>query len=71
MIVDEIPSSTGVRKRRELKDSYFDGYEYKGYRVKTKLVVEGRKRYKPLKLSGSVDVYGAFKNLEDSDREKL
>lgn len=62
----------GERKaRRELKDSYFDGYEYKGYRVKTKLVIEGRKQYKPLKLSGSNDVYKAFKNLGDSDREKF
>jgi DNA repair protein RadC len=69
--VDEIASSNGGRKRRELKDSYFDGYEYKGYRVKTKLVIEGRKRYKPLRLSKSVEVYDAFKGLKDTDREKF
>ena len=62
----------GERKaKRKPKNSYFDGYEYKGYKVKTKLVVEGRGQYKPLRLSNSRDVYNAFKNLRDSDREKF
>jgi len=55
----------------ELKDSYFDGYEYKGYHVRTKLKVEGQYEYKPLILSSPQDVYGAFRKLEDSDKEKF
>lgn len=64
-------NGTNGRRRRERKESYFDGYEYKGYRVKTKLVIEGRKEYKPLRLSNSAEVYKAFKNLGDTDREKF
>jgi len=55
----------------ELKDSYFDGYEYKGYKIRTKLVIEGQNEYKPLKFSCSEDVYNAFKNLHETDREKF
>jgi len=55
----------------ELKDSYFDGYEYKGYKLRTKLVIEGQNEYKPLKFSNSVDVYNAFKNLHETDRERF
>jgi DNA repair protein RadC len=55
----------------ELKDSYFDGFEYKGYRVSTKLVVEGLDEYKPLRLSCATDVYNAFRHLHESDREKF
>jgi len=69
--VDEIDLPKKSRQERVLKDSYFDGYEYKGYRVKTKLVIEGRKQYRPLKLSASNDVYKTFRNLGDSDREKF
>jgi DNA repair protein RadC len=54
-----------------LKDSCFNGYEYKGYKIKTKLVIEGRKEYKPLKLGCSKDVYEAFKNLVESDKERF
>lgn len=54
-----------------LKDSYFDGFEYKGYKLRTKLVIEGQNEYKPLKFTGSADVYNAFKNLYESDREKF
>jgi DNA repair protein RadC len=54
-----------------LKDSYFDGFEYKGYRVKTKLVIEGQKEYRPLSLSCSGEVYNSFKNLAESDRQKF
>lgn len=50
---------------------YFDGYDYRGYKVKTKLVIEGRKEYKPLKLCKSEDVYEAFKKLVESDKEKF
>jgi len=60
-----------VREDIGLKDSYFDGFEYKGYKVKTKLVIEGHKEYKPIKLSKSGDVYEAFKKLVESDKEKF
>jgi DNA repair protein RadC len=59
------------RPRKEKKTSYFDGIEYKGYRVKTKLIFEGHKEYKPLKLSSSSDVYSTFKKLVESDKEKF
>jgi DNA repair protein RadC len=59
------------KSKIELRDSYFDGFEYKGYRVKTKLVIEGQKEYRPLSLSCSGAVYNAFKNLAESDREKF
>lgn len=55
----------------ELKDSYFDGFEYKGYKMRTKLVIEGQNEYKPLKFSCSGEVYNAFKNLHESDKEKF
>jgi len=54
-----------------LKDSYFDGYEYKGYNVRTNLVIEGQYEYKPLTLSTPVEVYRAFRKLESSDKEKF
>jgi DNA repair protein RadC len=59
------------RNNIELKDSCFDGYEYKGYKVRTKLVIEGHKEYKPIKLSSSHDVYETFKKLVESDKEKF
>jgi len=59
------------RNNAELKESCFDGYEYKGYKVRTKLVIEGHKEYKPLKLSSSSDVYSAFRKLVESDKEKF
>jgi len=59
------------RNNAELKESCFDGYEYKGYKVRTKLVIEGHKEYKPLKLSSSSDVYSTFKKLVESDKEKF
>ena len=69
--MEQDPLSNGRRKRRGLKDSYFDGYEYRGYKVKTKLAIEGRREYKPMKLSNASDVYGAFKKLHESDKEKF
>jgi len=59
------------RNNAELKESCFDGYEYKGYKVRTKLVIEGHKEYKPQKLSSSSDVYSTFKKLVESDKEKF
>lgn len=59
------------RSNGELKQSCFDGYEYKSYKVRTKLVIEGHKEYKPLKLCSSSDVYSAFKKLVESDKEKF
>ena len=58
-------------EKYELKDSHFNGYEYKGYNVKTNLVVEGQYEYKPLTLSSPVEVYGAFRKLENSDKERF
>jgi DNA repair protein RadC len=59
------------RSKEGLKDSCFDGYEYKGYKVRTKLVIEGHKEYKPIKLSSSHDVYETFRKLVESDKEKF
>lgn len=59
------------RDETDLMDSYFDGYEYKGYRVKTNLVIEGQNEYKPLRFSSPVDVYNAFKELAISDKERF
>lgn len=67
----EIPLSNGGKRERKLKDSYFDGYEYKGYKVKTKLTIEGGKQYKPLKLASPEEVYGKFKKLSEADRERF
>jgi DNA repair protein RadC len=61
----------GPRIRRELKDSHFDGYEYKGYRIKTKLAIEGRGEYKPLKLANAHDVYDKFKKMHEADKERF
>lgn len=55
----------------ELKDSYFDGFEYTGYRVKTRLEIDGYGEYKPLVLSDPHEVYEKFKNLGTSDRERF
>lgn len=54
-----------------LKDSCFDGFEYKGFNVKTKLVIDGRDEYKPMKLMKSSEVYHAFKDLDQSDKERF
>lgn len=59
------------RKNAKLKESCFDGFEYRGYKVRTKLVIEGHKEYRPMKLSSSSDVYSAFKKLVESDKEKF
>lgn len=58
------------REKIDLKDSYFDAYKYKGFNVRTKLVIEGHNEYKPLKLSNPAEVYNAFKNLREIDKEK-
>jgi DNA repair protein RadC len=55
----------------ELKDSYFDGYEYKGFHVRTSLVIEGQNEYKPLLFSNPAEVYQAFKKLASSDKERF
>lgn len=57
--------------KTELKDSYFNGYEYRGYKVKTKLVIEGHNEYRPLRFSYSEDVYNSFKGLTESDKERF
>jgi len=71
MYEGDIPKGMNGRRRRPLKDSYFDGFEYKGYKVKTKLTIEGGKQYKPLRLGSPEEVYGQFKKLSESDREKF
>jgi len=55
----------------ELKDSFFNGYEYKGYQVRTNLVIEGQNEYKPLQFSNSAEVYNTFKKLRESDKERF
>lgn len=55
----------------KLKDSYFDGFEYKGYKIRTNLVIEGQNEYKPLKFSNPAEVYNAFKKLRISDKERF
>jgi len=59
------------RPRKEKKASYFDGIDYQGYRVKTKLIFEGVKEYKPMKFEKSEDVYREFKKLVESDKERF
>ncbi len=54
-----------------MKESYFDGYEYRGIRIRTKLDIEGYGQYKPLKIEESEDVYRVFENLRESDRERF
>ena len=60
-----------IKDKIELKDSYFDGYEYKGFHVRTNLVIEGQNEYKPLVLSNPAEVYHAFKKLASSDKERF
>ena len=55
----------------ELKDSYFNGFEYKGYHVRTNLVIEGQSEYKPLQFSNPAEVYNSFKKLRESDKERF
>ena len=54
-----------------MKDSYFDGFEYKGLQVRTNLEIDGGKEYKPIRLSNSDEVYESFKKLENCDRERF
>lgn len=63
--------SSTYSDKLELKDSCFDGYEYKGYTIHTKMVVRGRDEYKPMKVSKTSDVYDTFKKLRESDRERF
>lgn len=51
--------------------SYFDGIDYRGCKVKTKLVFEGLKEYKPMRFEKSQNVYREFKKLVESDKEKF
>jgi len=64
-----------MKRRNEnnfvLKESYFDGYEYKGFRVKTKLAIEGDGEYEPRFLNSSRDVYDMFKDMRESDKERF
>ncbi len=60
-----------TKENLELKDSYFDGYEYKGYNVRTKLEIDGEDEYKPLRFSTPAEVYHAFRNLGFSDKERF
>lgn len=59
------------KDKTNLKDSFFDGYEYKGYKVRTKLVIEGHREYKPIKIANSREVYETFKKLVESDKERF
>lgn len=52
---------------QELVQSYFDGFEYHGIKIKTKLAFEGQNRYKPMKFEKSLDVFNEFKGLKEAD----
>ena len=54
-----------------LKTSYFDGFEYKGIKVRTKLDIEGQGEYSPLRFESSQDVFREFESLRESDKEKF
>ena len=54
-----------------LKISYFDGFEYKGIKVRTKLDIEGQGEYSPLRFTCSQDVFREFERLNESDKEKF
>ncbi len=54
-----------------MKDSYFNGFMYKGVRVFTKIEIIGRDEYKPIQMVESSDVYRVFENLRESDKEKF
>ena len=58
-------------EKTELKESYFDGYEYRGFKVRTSLVIEGQNEYRPLKLDNPAEVYSAFRKLASSDKERF
>lgn len=60
-----------AKNRKKLKSPHFDGFEYRGPKVKTKLIVEGRGKYRPLVLSKSSDVFSAFRRLSEADRERF
>ena len=60
-----------TKENLELKESYFDGYEYKGYNVRTRLEIDGEDEYKPLRFSTPAEVYQAFRNLGFSDKERF
>jgi DNA repair protein RadC len=59
------------KAKNKARQAQFDGYEYKGPKVKLKMVVDGDKKYKPMKMTKSSDVYSAFKKLAESDKERL
>ncbi|MFZ2146183.1 MAG: JAB domain-containing protein [Sedimentisphaerales bacterium] len=69
--MNEITFQKKSNRERVLKDSYFDGYEYKGIKIKTKLAIEGEKRYRPMTMSTPADVYKVFGKLAQSDKERF
>lgn len=62
-----------VKKRRKSAKSkaQFDGFEYRGPKVRTKLVIENKAKYEPRSLCCARDVYEMFKRLGESDRERF
>ena len=62
--------NTPQKKKARLKNSYFDGEEYRGYSVKTKLIRENTELYKPVKIYNAQTIYHMFSQLENLDQER-
>lgn len=63
-------SSAGPGLSR-LKESYFDGQRWVGYRTYVKLVREKGGQRKPYPIQAPGDVYRAFARLRECDRERF
>ena len=59
------------QKKTRLKNSYFDGEEYRGYSVKTTLIRENTELYKPVKIYNAQTIYHMFSQLENLDQERF
>jgi len=54
-----------------MKDSFYDGRSYKGYKITIKLIRENSSKYKKTRISNAEDVFLFLKDLRNSDREKF
>ena len=53
------------------RKSYFDGEEYKGYKISLRIIRESIDEYDPVVLSNPDDVYNFMKDIQNFDRERL
>jgi DNA repair protein RadC len=60
-----------ITKPKAKKDSYFDGYHYRGYAVKTLLIRENVNEYNPIKIDSDLKVYKMFEKLVYLDHERF